>query len=173
MIREKRVTVVTITYRLLGDAQRGCDAASYWSGIRRCRCHAAGSSEFPSPNRSKCLSDSPDRCWGAGLAETVYYCRRCCRPNPTARNATPTAAALRNKVCEPHGIADRTSTYNWPQLANWRIKRNKNMIDLVLFFNSRSSLVLPDVTVPHPRYLFQVEQNNSIFRYRQEYGIWT
>jgi hypothetical protein len=32
------------------------------------------------------------------------------------------------------------------------------MIDLVLFFNSRSSIFLPDVTVPHPRYLFQIEQ---------------
>jgi hypothetical protein len=111
------------------------------------------------------MSDSPDRrFWGAGLAETVYCCRRCCRPNPTARNATLTAAALRNKVCEPHGIADRTSTYNWPQLANWWIKRNKNMIDLVLFFNSRSSLVLPDVTVPHPRHTYisnRTKQFNS------------
>jgi len=45
-------------------------------------------------------------------------------------------AALRNKVCEPRGIADRMSTYNQPQLANWTREsdKKKKIIDHVQGF---------------------------------------
>lgn len=120
---------VTITYRLLWDAQKDCDAASYWSGIRRCRCHAVGSNEFPNPNLGKCLSDSPDRCWGAGLAEAVYCW------NLHRWIVTLTEVAHRNKVCAPPGIVDPMNTYSQPQSANWRRHTMEKKTNIFVYLN--------------------------------------